>query len=193
MKVGVFCSANKNVDKAYFEATQALGMWIGKCGHSLVWGGCRLGLMETVAESFIEGSKTLSPAGRGKLIGVIPEIIEEKGKSFSPVDQAIYCKSLSERKDIMINLSDVLIALPGGIGTIDEIFTAASAATIGYTDKKVILYNISGFWNPLISMMNHLESQGMIRGDYRQRMIEVKSLEELSSAFRLLPARSSSC
>ena len=165
-------------------------MWIGKCGHSLVWGGCRLGLMETVAESFIEGSKTLSPAGRGKLIGVIPEIIEEKGKSFSPVDQAIYCKSLSERKDIMISLSDVLIALPGGIGTIDEIFTVVSSATIGYTDKKVILYNISGFWNPLISLMNSLESQGMIRGDYRQRLIVAESLEELNSMFRLLPCRS---
>ena len=190
MKVGVFCSANKNVNKAYSEATQALGMWIGKGGHSLVWGGCRLGLMETVAESFKEGTANLPKEKRGKLIGVIPEIIEEKGKSFSPVDQAIYCKSLSERKDIMTSLSDVLIALPGGIGTLDEIFTVASAATIGYTDKIVILYNISGFWNPLISLMNHLESQGMVRGDYRQRMIEVKSPEELSSVFRLLPCQS---
>ena len=90
----------------------------------------------------------------------------------------------------MTSLSDVLIALPGGIGTLDEIFTVASAATIGYTDKIVILYNISGFWNPLISLMNHLESQGMVRGDYRQRMIEVKSPEELSSVFRLLPCQS---
>ncbi|MBR6465013.1 MAG: TIGR00730 family Rossman fold protein [Bacteroidales bacterium] len=190
MVIGVFCSANKNVDKAYFEATQALGMWIGESGHSLVWGGCRLGLMETIAEGFRQGASSLPDENRGKLIGVIPEIIEEKGKSFSPVDQAIYCKSLSERKDIMISLSDVLIALPGGIGTLDEIFTVISSATIGYTDKKVILYNISGFWNPLISLMNHLESQGMVRGDYRQRIVEVKSLEELSSAFRLLPCQS---
>ena len=190
MNIGVFCSANKNVDKAYFEATRALGMWIGKKGHSLVWGGCRLGLMETIAESFREGALALPEEKRGKLIGVIPEIIEEKGKSFSPVDKAVYCKNLSERKEIMNSLSDVLIALPGGIGTLDEIFTLASSATIGYTDKKVILYNISGFWNPLISLMNHLESQGMIRGDYRQRIVEVKSLDELSSAFRLLPARS---
>ncbi|MBR5075316.1 MAG: TIGR00730 family Rossman fold protein [Bacteroidales bacterium] len=193
MNIGVFCSANKNVDKAYLEATQALGMWIGRGGHSLVWGGCRLGLMETIAENFLLGAKSLSGEQKGKLIGVIPEIIEEKGKSFSPVDQAIYCKSLSERKDIMISLSDVLIALPGGIGTLDEIFTVVSSATIGYTDKKVILYNISGFWNPLILLMDHLESQGMIRGDYRQRIVEAKSLDELSSVFRLLPARSSSC
>ena len=190
MNIGVFCSANKNVDKAYFEATRALGMWIGQNAHSLVWGGCRLGLMETVAEGFLDGAKSLPEKTRGKLIGVIPEIIEEKGKSFSPVDRAVYCKNLSDRKEIMVSLSDVLIALPGGIGTLDEIFTVISSATIGYTDKKVILYNISGFWNPLISLMNHLESQGMTRGDYRQRIIEAKSLEELSSAFRLLPARS---
>ena len=190
MKIGVFCSANKNVDKAYFKATQELGMWIGQGGHSLVWGGCRLGLMEAVAESFLAGASSLPQENRGKLIGVIPEIIEEKGKSFSPVDQAVFCKNLSERKEIMITLSDVLVALPGGIGTLDEIFTVASSATIGYTDKKVILYNISGFWNPLISLMNSLESQGMIRGDYRQRLIAAESIEELSSMFRLLPCRS---
>ena len=190
MKIGVFCSANKNVDKAYVEATQALGMWIGKNGHSLVWGGCRLGLMETIAEAFLEGSMELPPESRGKLVGVIPEIIEEKGKSFSPLDNPVYCKNLSERKEIMTSLSDVLIALPGGIGTLDEIFTVSSAATIGYTDKKVILYNISGFRNPLISLMDHLENQGMTRGDYRQRMAVAQSLDELSSVFRLLPSRS---
>lgn len=165
-------------------------MWIGKGGHSLVWGGCRLGLMETVAESFLAGASSLQEGNRGKLIGVIPEIIEERGKSFSPVDQAVYCKNLSERKEIMISLSDVLVALPGGIGTLDEIFTVVSSATIGYTDKKVILYNISGFWNPLISLMNHLESQGMVRGDYRQRIFVAETPEELSSVFRLLPAQS---
>ena len=106
------------------------------------------------------------------------------------MDQAVYCKNLSERKEIMINLSDVMVALPGGIGTLDEIFTVVSSATIGYTDKKIILYNISGFWNPLISLMNHLESQGMIRGDYRQRILVAETPEELSSMFRLLPARS---
>ena len=190
MKIGVFCSANKNVDKAYFDATQALGMWIGQNGHSLVWGGCRLGLMETVAEGFRQGANSLCPEKRGKLIGVIPEIIEEKGKSFSPLDQAVYCRNLSERKEIMVSLSDVLIALPGGIGTLDEIFTVVSAATIGYTDKKVILYNTSGFWNPLVSLMDHLESQGMTRGDYRQRILVAETPEELSSVFRLLPARS---
>ena len=190
MDIGVFCSANKNVDKAYFEAPRELGMWIGQGGHSLVWGGCRLGLMETIAESFRQGTFSLPEESRGKLIGVIPEIIEEKGKSFSPVDKAVHCKNLSERKEIMISLSDVLVALPGGIGTLDEIFTVISSATIGYTDKKVILYNISGFWNPLISLMNHLESQGMTRGDYRQRILVAETPEELSSVFRLLPARS---
>ena len=190
MNIGIFCSANDNVDKSYFSATEELGMWIGSKGHSLVWGGCRLGLMETIAESFRIGTKNLPEEKRGKLIGVIPEIIEEKGKSFSPVDEAIYCKNLSQRKDIMINLSDVIVALPGGIGTLDEIFSVSSAATIGYTNKKVILYNISGFWNPLIDLMNHLEAQGMVRGDYRQRILEAKSIEELSSMFRLLPCQS---
>ncbi|MBP5518432.1 MAG: TIGR00730 family Rossman fold protein [Bacteroidales bacterium] len=175
MNIGIFCSANSSVSAAFFKAAEALAQWIGEKGHSIVWGGCSLGLMETVGRSFLKSRTS------GRLTGVVPRIIEEKGKTFSPMDSVIYCSNLSERKDIIVENSDILVALPGGIGTLDEIFTVVSSATIGYHSKKIILYNIEGFWNPLANLLDHLEKENMIRGNYRDRIIFCSTLEEFSS------------
>ena len=80
----------------------------------------------------------------------------------------------------MMDQADVFIALPGGIGTIDEVFTVAASATIGYHDKLVILYNMKGFWNPLIAMLDDLQSKGMIRGSWRDYIKTADSIEEIS-------------
>ncbi len=188
MKIGVFCSANKDISPSYFSATQELGMWIGKEGHSLVWGGCSLGLMETVGRSFLKARDEAASEGKatGILTGVVPQIIEERGKTFSPMDDIVYCSNLSERKDIIIAKSDVLVALPGGIGTLDEIFSVVSSATIGYHSKKMVLMDTAGFWDPLVCLLDHLEKEGMIRGDYRRRISVCKDVEAFAS---LLEAR----
>ena len=181
MFIGIFCSANGNISVSYFKETEKLGRWIGENGHSLVWGGCNLGLMEAVGRSFLEGRAARQEGQSGSLIGVVPRIIEEKGKVFPDIDRRINCDNLSQRKDIMLEKSDVLIALPGGIGTLDEIFTVVSASTIGYHSKKIILYDLDGFWQPLISLLDHLEKNGMIRGDYRDRIKICQGLEGLQS------------
>ena len=80
----------------------------------------------------------------------------------------------------MLNtLCDVAIALPGGVGTLDEVFTLAAANSIGYHHQHIIIYNMEGFWDELVALLNKLESQGMIRGDYRKRIMVVNNLEEL--------------
>ena len=80
----------------------------------------------------------------------------------------------------MMDQSDVFIALPGGLGTIDEVFTVAASATIGYHQKPVILYNMKGFWNQLIALLNDLQQKGMIRGEWQQYIKTADSLEEIS-------------
>ena len=80
----------------------------------------------------------------------------------------------------MMDQSDVFIALPGGIGTLDEVFTVAASATIGYHHKPVILYNMKGFWNKLIELLDDLQANGMIRGEWRQYIKTADSLEEIS-------------
>ena len=81
----------------------------------------------------------------------------------------------------MMDQSDVFIALPGGIGTLDEIFTVAASATIGYHQKTVILYNMKGFWDSLIALLNDLQARGMIRGDWRQYIKTADSIEDIKS------------
>lgn len=171
MKIGVFCSANGNIDAAYHRAAEAFGQWMAQKGHKLVFGGCNLGLMEVLAKAVHEGG--------GMTIGVVPSIIEKNGRVSDYVDVNIACDNLSDRKDLMMAQSDIFVALPGGIGTIDEIFTVAASRTIGYHNKRVILLNINGFWDKMIALLEDLQQQGFIRGN-RNELIEIaNNLEQI--------------
>ena len=171
MNIGIFCSANNNIEQCYFDLTRELGEWIGRNKHSVVFGGCNMGLMEHIAKACHEAG--------GMNIGIIPTIIEKHGKASDYVDVAIHCDNLSDRKDLLFAHSDIIIALPGGIGTLDEVFTVAAAATIGYHNKQVILYNMNHFWDKLIEMLDDLQQRGMIRGKYSDQIIVANSLEEI--------------
>ena len=172
MNIAVFCSANNNIDPDYFRAAEELGQWIGENGHTLVYGGGNSGLMECIG-------KAVHEAG-GRTIGVIPRIMEEGRWMSDYVDIEIPCEDLSDRKAIMMERSDEFYALPGGIGTIDEVFTVAAAATIGYHRKKVTLLNVKGFWDSMIALLNDHQQKGMIRGKF-QDFIEVKDIKDINS------------
>ena len=174
MKISVFCSANDNIDKDFFKMTEELGAWIAKNGHSIVFGGCNCGLMGCIGNS-------VKNAG-GMTIGVIPQIIEKGGKVSDSIDVNIACDNLSDRKELMLVKSDVVIALPGGIGTLDEIFTVAASHTIGYHKKTVILYNMKGFYDSLIALLNDMQDRGMIRGkwtDYIRTADNISDIEDI--------------
>ena len=173
MKICVFCSANQQIDPAFFTMTEELGTWAAKNGHSIVYGGVNQGLMECLG-------KAVKEAG-GRTIGVVPMIVENTGRISDYVEVEIPCDNLTDRKQLMMDQADVFIALPGGIGTLDEVFTVAASATIGYHDKPVILYNMKGFWNPLIALLDDLQAKGMIRGDWRQYIKTADSIEEIES------------
>ena len=172
MKICVFCSANQQIDPEFFTMTEALGKWAAENGHAIVFGGVNQGLMECIG-------KATKEAG-GRTIGVIPTKVEETGRISDYVEIEIPCDNLTDRKQLMMDQSDVFIALPGGIGTIDEVFTVAASATIGYHHKPVILYNMKGFWNDLIALLDGLQAKGMIRGDWRQYIKVADSIEEIS-------------
>jgi hypothetical protein len=172
MKICVFCSANEQIDPDFRTMTEELGAWAAKNDHSIVYGGVNQGLMECLA-------KTVKQEG-GRTIGILPMIVEKAGRLSDYVDVEIPCDNLSDRKQMMMDQSDAFIALPGGIGTIDEVFTVAASATIGYHNKPVILYNIKGFWNELIALLDDLQAKGMVRGDWRQYIKTADSIEEIS-------------
>ena len=173
MKIAVFCSANNNIDPDFFAMTEEMGKWMAENGHSLVFGGCNIGLMNCIGNAV--------KANGGRTIGVVPSLVEKGGKTFKNLDVEIPCDNLSDRKDIMLLQSDVVVTLPGGIGSLDEIFTVAASHTIGYHHKMVILYNMKGFWNSLIAMLDDLQQKGMIRGDLHDYIEVANNLEELKA------------
>ena len=173
MKIGVFCSANQQIDAEYFELTRQLGAWMAAQGHTLVFGGCDMGLMECVARAVKEGG--------GYTIGIVPTLIERGGHVSDYVDTKILCDNLSDRKDLLLAQSDILVALPGGIGTLDEVFTVAAAHTIGYHRKRVVLYDMNGFWTKLIEALDDLQARGFIRGDYHAVIAVVHNLDEVAT------------
>ena len=170
MKICVFCSANSRIDAEYHTAAAELGRRIGEGGHSLVFGGTDLGLMEAVAQAARQAGATV--------IGVVPTRVEERGRTSRQMDVHIPCDNLGDRKALMMAQSDVFVALPGGIGTLDEVFTVAASASIGYHSKPVILCNVGGFWDSLITMLDNLDSRGALRDGWRGQIMVAGSVDE---------------
>lgn len=171
MNICIFCSANSSIDAEYFRLTEQLGRWAARNGHTIVYGGVNQGLMESVAKA--------ARGEGGRTVGVIPRIVEKSGRISDHVDVEVLCEDLTDRKQLMMDRSDVFIALPGGIGTLDEVFTVAASATIGYHRKRVILYNMNGFWNDLLALLDNLQQRGMVRGRWRDYIAVANNLDEI--------------
>ncbi len=172
--IGVFCAASPDLEPCYYEEAEKVGRLLGRQGHTLVYGGADCGLMECVARGVRQGG--------GRVLGVVPDILERKGRVSTLLDEKVPCRDLNERKAIMVSRSDVLLALPGGVGTLDEIFTVVSAHSIGYEARRVMLYNASGFWNGLMELLRGLEERRFLRSPLTEYVTEVRSLDELAAA-----------
>ena len=170
MEVCVFCSANELAPQ-YVEAAREVGRWIGREGHTLVYGGAALGLMEVVARAAREAG--------AMVVGVVPAILERTGRASDCSDVRLLCDSLDDRKRLMVERSDLFVALPGGVGTLDEVFTVAAAASIGYHHKRVVLYNVGGFWDSLLALLADLKAKGVMRPGLDRSLPVATSVEEL--------------
>ena len=179
MKLCVFCSANQQIDPDFFECARELGQWAATHGHAIVFGGHDSGLMHSV-------SKAAKQAG-GMVIGIVPRVIEEMGRLSPWLDVHIPTEDLTDRKSLMMAQADAFIVMPGGIGTLDELFTVASASTLGYHHKPIILYNIKGFWDSLIACLDDLHSKGVTRKDWHAYIKTAKTLQEVAELLSSTP------
>ena len=175
-KIGIFCSACEQISSRYFECTRELGAWMAAEGKTLVYGGADMGLMECIAHSVKEHG--------GKVMGVVPTKLEEKGRVSDLLDVTFHTVNLSDRKDVILRESDILVALPGGVGTLDEVFHVVAAATIGYHTKRVVLYNIDGFWDSMLAMLQQMETKGFIRRPLNQFLNVATTLDELKDLLK---------
>ena len=174
--VAIFCAASENIAPGYFEVAAEVGNLLGRLDATLVYGGARFGLMEATAKA--------AKISGACIVGVVPRILEERDRVSSLLDEKVPCNNLSDRKDIMLTRSDVIVALPGGVGTLDEIFHVAAAATIGYHSKRVVLYNVNGFWNGLMSVLGEMSDEGFVRAGLHNIIIVVNSIEELETIIK---------
>ena len=171
MKIAVYCSAKDAIPGEYLSLGDQLGTWLGKNGHTLVYGGATGGLMSRTSDA-------AKKAG-GMVIGVIPPRIKAAGRLATNCDELIEVANMSERKQKMRELADVIICLPGSYGTLDEMMDATSSAIVGEHHKPVYVLNHNGFYEPLKAQIEHMRRLQFIPEDEHYRPVFVNSMEEL--------------
>lgn len=178
-KIGVFCSASDSIDEIYFLKANELGKWMGEQNRTLVYGGASLGLMECMAKAVKQNG--------GTVVGVVPAKLEKNGKVSTLPDKIFQTTNLSDRKDIILRESDILISLPGGIGTLDEVFHVMAAASIGYHTKKVIFYNINGFYDHLLQILDTIYKKHFARHKLDHYFYVANTFDELTNLLTQQP------
>lgn len=167
----VFCGSSKGSNPAHLAAAQNLGRELAQRGLGLVYGGGNIGLMGALADAAL--------AAGGHIIGVIPEALLAKEVGHRGLPDLRIVKTMHERKALMAELIDGFIALPGGFGTFEEFFEVLTWSQLGLHSKPCGVLNISGFFDPLLELINHSVSEGFVRATHRELVIVETDLERL--------------
>jgi uncharacterized protein (TIGR00730 family) len=153
----VYCGSGLGTNPAYEEAARALGRAMADSGVRLVYGGGSVGLMGTVARAVLEGG--------GRVTGIIPRFLQSRERPMSDLTELVVTEDMHQRKMLMFERADAFAALPGGVGTLEELVEQMTWAQLGQHEKPVLLANIAGFWNPLIKLLDEMRRVGFIRAD----------------------------
>jgi uncharacterized protein (TIGR00730 family) len=160
----VFCGSASGRDTAYATAAHAFGAMLGERGIALVYGGARLGLMGIVADAAL--------AAGGTVVGVMPRGLWAREIGHTGLTEMHVVETMHERKALMAARADAFLALPGGAGTLDELFEIWTWAQIGIHDKRVALLNVAGYYDPLLAAIEHMMAEGFIRPAQRALLID---------------------
>lgn len=171
----VYCGSGPGRNPAYMAAARALGTHMANLGIGLVYGGGSLGLMGEVARSVI--------AGGGHVVGIIPEFLVNKERMLTEVNELIVTASMHERKMTMFERSDGFVALPGGLGTLEELVEISTWAQLDRHAKPIIICNIDDYWAPLLTLIDHMRAEKFIREGLELKFHVVKSPKEVVSVF----------
>jgi len=161
--VAVFCGSKKGNKEIYSLAAQQLGKLLASHQISLIYGGGKVGLMGVLADEVMKHG--------GHVIGIIPEKLMEYEVGHTGISELIVVKGMHERKARMNELSDGFICLPGGIGTLEEIFEVFTWAQIGYHEKPCAMLNVGGFYDPLKQMLSHTVKEGFLAEESNSQLI----------------------
>ena len=170
-RLAVYCGSANPADPIYVEAARHVGRVLARRGIGVVYGGGRLGLMGAVADAALEAG--------GEVIGVIPEALVGAEVAHRGCTELHVVQTMHQRKQLFTDLSDGFVTLPGGVGTMDELWEAISWAQLGYHQKPVGLLNVAGFYDQLIAFNQHMVGAGFIRAQHAHILIHADAIEAL--------------
>lgn len=153
----VYCGSSPGNDPVFAEAARAFGSALADNGIQLVFGGGAVGIMGAIAKAVRDGGGTVT--------GIIPEFLVAREHAMRGADNLIVTRDMHERKRKMFEMADAFVALPGGIGTLEELVEQITWVQLGRHRKPILLANIKGFWNPLCALIDHMKGREFIRDD----------------------------
>jgi len=177
----VYCGSSTGDHPVYAEFAERLGELMGQEGLGLVYGGGAIGLMGITARSVM--------AAGGHVTGIIPQFLKEREVMLETAHELVVTEDMHERKRIMFERSDAFVALPGGIGTLEELVEMMTWAQLGRHRKPVLIANINGFWDPLIALLRHMADSGFIRRGFEVNYLVVDKVEQVLPKLREAIAR----
>ncbi|WP_136622532.1 MULTISPECIES: TIGR00730 family Rossman fold protein [Mesorhizobium] len=175
--VCVYCGSSPGRDEIYIKAGHLLGRSIAKAGLRLVYGGGTKGIMGAVAEGALKAG--------GKVTGIIPRFLinkEATETALNRLDELLITDNMHERKHKMFEKSDAFVALPGGIGTVEEIVEVMTWGQLGHHRKPIVFGNVGGFWDPMLALLDHMAAEGFIHTAQRVKPLVVDDPEAIVAA-----------
>ncbi|RUZ69176.1 TIGR00730 family Rossman fold protein [Mesorhizobium sp. M7A.F.Ca.US.006.01.1.1] len=175
--VCVYCGSSPGRDETYIKAGHLLGRSIAKAGLRLVYGGGTKGIMGAVAEGALKAG--------GKVTGIIPRFLinkEATETALDRLDELLITDNMHERKHKMFEKSDAFVALPGGIGTVEEIVEIMTWGQLGHHRKPIVFANVKGFWDPMLALLDHMAAEGFIHTAQRVKPLVVDDPEAIVAA-----------
>ena len=172
--VCVYCGSSAGRDPSYVESGRRLGRALGESGIRLIYGGGTRGIMGAVSDGVIEAG--------GEVTGIIPRFLidmEATERELKRLDELIVTDDMHDRKHKMFERSDAFVALPGGIGTLEELIEILTWSQLGRHEKPVVVANVGGFWDPLSRLMDHMRDEGFIHTAHQVRPIVVDDVADV--------------
>ena len=175
MNIAVFCASSQPRNPRIAEAAAELGRRLALGGHTLLYGGSNLGLMGTLSSAALEQG--------GRVVGIIPTLFSEDIIRSQSVTELVRVRSMAERKEYLIAHSDAFVALPGGIGTLDEVLEVMVANQLKQIDKPRYLLNLDGFYDTFLEQLRQMHQMGFVRAGGETSLHAVASTDELFDCF----------
>ncbi|TKI05974.1 LOG family protein [Martelella alba] len=161
--IGIFCGSSAGVNPVYMQAAKSIGSYFAENNLKIVYGGGKVGLMGAVADAAL--------ACGGQVIGVMPQALVEKEIAHTGLTELFVVKDMHERKQLMASLSDAFLTLPGGAGTLEEIFEQWTWAQLGIHQKPCAFFNVNRYFSPLLTMVSKMVEEGFLKNQYLEMLI----------------------